>query len=637
MSKPRLPAKIKQSILLIRIWLKKLFSKQLLFVYLIWYPLEDEIQYELKRRFKGEKGNIWYYYPESALEKKIYAINKLRIKNIIAALWSNQGTLIAFIFTLTSLVIATIAIAVKSESLYGITIIVLVYLVLLWICPLFLRKFIEFSAPKAYASISLNVLNQSEILSFVAYKYWILCNRFLKKHETQSKVLLDIHTENAEEMIKFKESIIKFISDNYLLLSQCKALKHEATNILNILPIEFSHHITKFSPYIMENKINSINYSLDTILHLLPTDDQDDNRNSDERKIRYSKIKSIFDDISNRREHLFQLIAYDNIHKYLIGLSAVSSTSRSLKIFTNGLFHLIENGSSQSHLKESYKFDPFISLVRRSKSHYGLDLFIAMDNFLRCYTVNNSEEITELLNKFKTVSITKKKTKESKNNFNKRDVELFLEFRTEFLNQHSHAITSISNNFEKRFSNDIKERNANGTTYLFIVGHSRVVVNVLKKLSDFLDSNRIKIFVMKSGQTHMLDTRITRYELALSEEKFRYTFTGSDELFFNFLTSDDSLHIIMGAEAYETKRKLLFQTNTYYHRLNIFLKKIKRFKRKKPTPKFWILTEKYKVHESLNTENGNSKIKQELYADHYDTLEVYNFIDLRFIPNLITD
>ena len=94
--------------------------------------------------------------------------------------------------------------------------------------------------------------------------------------------------------------------------------------------------------------------------------------------------------------------------------------------------------------------------------------------------------------------------------------------------------------------------------------------------------------------------------------------------------------MIAGAEAYNKSTSQLVHTNSYQFRVESLIKKMKNNQHKKPNPQVWIVAGKYKVHSILQNPS-NSIFGREIYADHYDKVDLYNFRDLGIVPNLISD
>ncbi|MBK8195746.1 MAG: hypothetical protein IPK76_22045 [Lewinellaceae bacterium] len=105
---------------------------------------------------------------------------------------------------------------------------------------------------------------------------------------------------------------------------------------------------------------------------------------------------------------MFQIAVFDETHGYIIGLASVTSTSQSLRVFIRGLSELIDlPGKGKCPYNPEFVYEPFKSLLHRSKAHYGFDLLITLENFYKKnYSETERGRVPELLNaiKHKTIS-----------------------------------------------------------------------------------------------------------------------------------------------------------------------------------------------------------------------------------------
>ncbi len=632
------------------LFLGKFFTYQIKIFYLYFYPIPKGLSEELKQMLSKKKR-----------KQRYKELNLIRVNNIYTTLWSHSGTVLAFAFTVFSIVFSIIwaiftfyynsnpegfPLYYNNKILTILVLFIIIDFIIVLISPLLLRKIIDHLPSKSYSSLSLSNLNQSQVLTFVSLKYWELCNEFILNVRLGDEITKLSKTENEKEFSdiftmfetedwitifeEFRDNTVNFKANYYKKISNAKALKKETTFKLNILPIEFSHHITKFSPYIFELRVETLLHASESMLYLL--------KNKDFGSIRYlyefrevlSEVSSIINDIVDRRKRsLIQLIAFDNIHSYIIGLASATSTSKSLKIFTRGLSKLIEKSLVEA--TEEKKYEDFKALLHRSKAHYGFDLLISLENF---YSKNYKNE-----HEFKIPSLLSQIKNNQKDDLDLTELDLLKNIRENLVKKYENAMTKISESFIIKFEELIKKENKLNI-YIMIFGYSRIVKNVLQKNHNLLKKNKAKIFVMKEEDEHMLDTRILRFEL--NDKKgmeIRDSFTGSDDFFKRLLRKDDVLIMMAGAEAYDSTNSRLYHTNNYQKRVENFLEFLNRNESIKPSPRLWVVAGNYKVYTNFPDFQLSNKtaIGNEFFVDHYDKVDIYNFKDLGLTVELITD
>lgn len=619
--------------------LGQLFSLFIRKVYLMYYPLNPDFENNLTEVYKSKQ----------AKSIRVNQINRARVNSVVATLWSHAGTVFALALTIYSIIFSIALYCVEEWDLsllivLGIVILIPPFFTIL-LTPVLLKRIIDYLPSDTYASLSLSNLNQSEVLTFVAIECWEMCNKFIKKIVIASDIKALVNANNEEAFSKVFENYdkakwiesfkslnsfaITYKANKYKKIENAKALKNEAVLKLNILPVEFCHHILKFSPSIFEARLNALIHSSESLIYLLESGDFALKDNYFSFKETLHEISSIIDDIELRRKRsLFQISTFEKTHGYIIGLASVTSTSQSLKVFIRGLSELIDNPGYENNIyNEKYVYEPFRSLLHRSKAHYGFDLLITLENF---YNKNYSEKekIPKILFDIKHNSneVITTQTK-----------SLLKHMREDMVKKYSKAMNKIAINFGKQIESI--QRSLDGNVYLFIFGYSKIVRNALLMNQDAIIKKEIKVFVMKEFNKEMLDTRMLRFELNDSKKnKIRYTFTGSDDLFKRLLRKNDTLIMMAGAEAYDLSGKRLFHTNNYQKRVENFLDFLNHNVDKKPQPQVWIVAGGYKIYEKFpHLDSTQKSYKGEFFADHYDKLDIYNFEDFNLNPILITE
>lgn len=621
-------------------------ARQVKLFYLLYYPCNKNLRKNLNEIFN-----------RSSLKRgKIKILDNVRVNNIYVALWSHAGTVLAFALTIFSIVFSTIWTIYsvfdveinncindyRKKLLLLFLILVVISIIIALIIPILLKRIVDNLPPESYAKLSLGNLNQSQILIFVAHKYWELCDNFessIKFGNSISKLesardndeFTKIYENRGKDywvdiFSKFNELTKKFQSENHVELHKAKALELEATRKLDILPTEFSHHVLKFSPNMLEFRLNNLVHNSETLLFLLKSDNFEGSRFYYEFTEVLSEVSSLIKDLSTKRkEYLIQLIAYDEIHSYLVGLASSTSTSRSLKIFARGLSTLITESKKNKYLEEA-----FLAFLYRSKAHYGLDLLISIENFYKKNFKGDPESnIPKLLNECK-------KNRQVKFSNNQRF--LIEKMRSNLVDEYSQAMEKIIVKFKSEFLNFCRGKDPKGIKYIVIFGYSKIVKNTLSANHKILKKNNVKIFVLKEKNEEMLDTRILRFELDDSKDmRIRDTFTGTDSFFKRLLCKNDSVLMIAGAEAFDKSNNRLFHTNTYQDRVEDLISFLKD-NHKKPTPEVWVVAGSYKIYESFPIPNNNARYTSgEFFVDHYDKVDIYNFNDLDVEVRLISE
>ena len=619
--------------------------------------------------------------------KRIIEVNQIRNLNLITVVWSNAGSLFGVIVTIFATVVYPLVMLVfePKEELYAyiflteyfnwstktmtnvlwtgyFALIILFFRALIWAIDNVLKNL----PPKQYAEISLNNRNQSKIVTFVSYKMWETTFKFLKNtgksfYDLSNFVLQDTDGSHINENIVKDENQkisdqIKLIQKNsrkyqrdfYNNFYKLIELQRLACVNLNIHEREFSHHILRFSPSIFNERLKTFALSLDTLVYAT-------SRNEGAYKEElltlfdnhFFEMKRIVDDINKRMENdLLQLICYNKIHKSLIGLSAVNSTSRSLNIFMRAISSTIERGNKRqkkkedtSHVFHKQTVGEIKAILHRSKAHYGIDILVTLENLYRknvsALEKNSSKnkDIPAVLyqlkykngidgvgdNGDKSVAAYIKDTNEEKH------IEKLVEYMPQLMNMREILIKIHQDNSKKinaKFNTEIKKlKKTEKRKILCVFGYSRIVRNALKESFKELNDDKILIFLFKEQHVHMLDTRIFRLELSDDPfQKVRNTFTASDEFLLSLIRKEDDLIFIGGAEAYIRSHKLVVHTNSYQKRMVTVLKRIEDEKMKYSV---WIVANDYKVFDEFPP--PTHFFRKEIFSDHYDDVDLYDF------------
>jgi len=621
--------------------LDKFFTTILKFIYLQYYPLDKNLIKSIQDTYgKNAKTHI-------------AKLNKIRVNNVKNVLWSNAGTVLALFLTILALLIAIVPIPkiekleIKEISLINLVVVILFLIIL----PITLRRIINRLSPQQYAELSLSGLNQSEILSFIAYKNCMLCISLFKSiniNDSNLKIFEKINfgenilpldfEDDARNRQKLKSSsklymssIEGYFSRSYHEINKCKALKANAIKLLNILPTEFSHHTMKFSPYFFENHVIRLIRYFDSIYN------EATNLTCSNLEINrlFEKINASLDDIFLKRySFLTQLIKFPSIHKVLIGMSSITSTSGSLKIFIQGLSDTVNHKKNENNM---WRKECFRALINRSKSHYGFDLLILLENYLLKRSEFLGEDFKSIINALHAVKFEKRDLDDNERVIIKN---LSQDFR-QYSNKSKKSLEvetlkdwddNLSLFFEQNESDELSRN------YIIIIGYSRTAREFIQNLKAGLKEKNIIIFIIKENTDLMLDTRLLRHELNATRngiKGIRQTFTGDDRMILNSIKKDDNVLFLAGAEAYDKKREKLYHTNKYEIRITSIISKLNE---RKVNLRFYIVAQTYKVFKDLlKKENDEITFRHEIFTDHYDKMDIYNLKNLKIDKYLLTE
>ena len=647
---------------------------------------------------------------------RLKSLNSIRTNIIQSTFWSNAGAVFALIVALLSSVFSVVLyfLPLNGEvwpwllrpipnfphkelvtgTVFFLFVATLLYLITVSVVALLLKRITQSLPARQYAELSLSNLDQSEMLTFVAYKMWQLCHKFetavpipdlytkLASSEMPRLARLyveqDTNVKNATQTLQ--QQIRKFKSEYYSDLNRCTELKLQVIEKLAILPREFCHHILKFSTHMFEVRVNKVESDIDAILDLVRSDKAD----SDEYLIMtrgyISDLIGIFDDIKRRRKRaLLQLILFDDIHEYVIGIASETSTSQSLKVFTRGLsalFGQLRGGGDETEggtlgrvqafpartvaavfasfaslfdlsadramaSRQDKVLEKIRSFLHRSKAHFGMDLLISLENF---YIQSNIARDSEMRIIPKLLYAIKYKKEIGENIYEYSC--LLRGIRSHFLHENERVVKCLKEGFATNLKAARLDK-VKGNRYFFVFGYSKMVLSVLKSCSVQLWDLNCKILVIKEDDEIMLDTRMFRFELhetpgGFSElntdesvrglrsntrpDSIRESLTASDDFLFTSIQEHDKIIMLAGAEAFFSDTSRLLHTNRYQSRIERFIERLEK-SNKKPNPEVWIVAGRYKIY--ANFFKDFSDFGREFFSDHYDKVDFYDFSRLK--------
>ncbi len=628
-------------------------------LYLAYYPLSRELVKDIE---------IYSLHPSTRKKD----LNKLRTDTIANIFWTNSGAVFSLLVTASSLIFTvlwSISVFIPSASLdfldkissskkiivvilFTLSILILILFISLTLVPIVLRKINRSLPPVQYTELSLGQLNQSEILTFISYRMWLLTKNFsteitipfsykkILKHKRinntdedfllQGKFVKNEYSKFADKekgeqisrLVKDTQELLQkvedFKSDYYKEIMNCEELKASAARKLGILPREFCHHVLKFSIKIFESRINDLKISIDSVLYILKQEEKSTDNSLYVLENHLNKIIRTYYDIKVRRKRfLSQLIIFNGIHEYLIGLASTTSTSGSMKVFTRGISEVASKFDVNKNAKDKV-FQELKSLLHRSKAHYGIDLLISLENF---YKKNYEKSYPK--DKYKVPSLLKHilTSKKFDENNLPLDKVYLKQIRTDIIDRYKEAVEKMSNIFKYEVN---RIEDSDGIVYFIIFGYSRMIVNVLRNSADILKSRKYRIFVFKEQLNGMLDTRILRHELNdfKPDKSIRNTFTGSDNMIFNLTQKKDKIIFLAGIEGFDIQGSCLLHTNNYQHRVENLLDRFESDD-KKSDPCIWLIGGDFKIFNKFPDED--SIFGYEFFSDHYDKVDYYNF------------
>lgn len=628
-----------------------LFFKVIKTFYLLYFELPKEIgetqltEFSIRELREDEKKR-----KVKNIEDKKKTLNRIRIKNLETEFFANAGAIVSFLVTFYSLIFAVILLfkdvlanwyitffstkdrdkaAIEcleylTEAFSILTLIAISMFLFLLILPYIFRSVVMRLSPVDYAKISVADMNKSEILVFLAYKNWTICNSFKSDviNSSTSVAFLNklpsyldsqnpylVISENSTdveiaqiriELVKLRKIIRNFHSRKYKVIQQCIELVRATAENLTINKRELTNHLLKFSPAIFEEDLKIIETNLDTAIHLC----QNSNELSEEISLKsyVSNFLYLYETIENERlKYLEELIFLHDIHDTLMHMSSFTSTSLSLKIFIKGI-------------SETTDYNRAKAILHRSKSHCGMDLLIPLENFL----VQQGKQ-----NAAKNLHLIKRNEEKSYGAYN-TNINVFKSIRIDFTIYEKRARKLIY----KKFGEAIERHTntSNKKTYFIVFGYSDLVKYCIRKGAAILKNN-VLVFVMKDNNLKALDTRVFRYELSKHKTRlkndnsvvFNDTFTGEDHVIKNIVSRDDTVIFLGGAEVFDNGRKILYHTNKYQLRTEDLMNF---YNQQGIDCKVWIVAEKYKVHNPFP--DRNLLFAKEFYRDFYETLDVYD-------------
>lgn len=626
--------------------------------YLIIFPLPLEIL-----KFIREESDS----PNDRLK----AINKIRTNNIVTTIWAKTGTILGIIITLIGLMLTgLLATYIPFEFVGGwltllfffsvIAIAILIYYVLINVIPFLVRRIVFHLPSGEYADLSMNSLDKSEMLTFLALRMWELCHKFidsieipknienLSKLGTKDEVLQYFINNRSELKLEIDQlyiSINKYSADYNKDLNNCISLMKLASQKLDIQERELLNHVLKFSPYIFRRRVESMKSSASALKYIIYANS---GGNKDFQSVLHNNMSEVLRIRKGVKESsmrsLKQIILYDNIHSCLIGMSSIVSTSRSLKIFCEGLGNSLKDRNENNPIANSSAtvdvcIEKFKSIIHRSKAHYGMDLLILLENFCKArYDGTSLEHIPEAIYNIKYPKRVKKlnlvgyfKDKKEEEIINEVQSDI-CNLREYMLKEYTPAMKYIKDRFKKKLK-DLEK--IDEKKYFVLFGYSRIVRNILKSFANEIYDQKIITFVIKEDTKEMIDTQIYRFELNDDKPNYniRKTFTASDEFLIRLIDEQDKVIFIGGAEAYDISRNKLFHTNNYQHRVMELLNEFSTIN--KTDTEIWILAGNYKLFKEFP--DNNSLFGNEFFSDHYDKIDLYDLKKYKNIVSLITN
>lgn len=574
-----------------------------------------------------------------------------------------------------------ISVEVAGAAFIGLAVTIVGIVFVIVSTPFLIKKISEHLPAKDLAKMSISGLGHSEVITYVSLEMWELCNGFqslispelkrldrFPRHERSLYLKLykgkSLSEEEKKQLLKLESKFCGVVSElhrklksyrkkEYEKIYLCYELKKQAANQLRIHEREFSHHVLQFSPSIFQMRVDAFIRGVESIKFYTDNwkKDEDICKKEPEKDIQnlvgfQETIEEFFrirDDIKEKRmRSLMQLIKYDRIHEFVIGMSSITSTSESLKIFTRGLSAIAKKiePKTQSDSDLEYYIGVFKALLHRSKAHLGIDLLIPLENFYSNSVGSGGKgkklpstcNIPNVLGYIKTTNadVLLKKAQEQPNHVYIESLKLI---RENIRNGHPAAMKSIFKKFEIQLDN--LEKDGQSEIYFLIFGYSKIVRGVLWRFKKDIESKKIKIFVMKEESTEMLDTRFLRFELNDNKpENVRDSFTSSDDFFLRLVNDNDRVVLLAGAEAYDIKHRSLIHTNNYQIRVE---KMLKRLKKSTVKHQVWIVAGGYKIYEDFKCPSEEVIFRKEFFSDHYDNVDLYNFSDLRIYPYILTN
>lgn len=361
---------------------RKLISLPLRTLYFIYFPLELGLRRSLiEKRFHAHSKFYFYLW-----FRHIYRMNKIRFKNVKNAIYHSPASTFSIVISYASIIIG-IALSFfidpssPSEKFSAIFIIIVTVIVLFLPLPIYLRYYILNLPLEQYSSLVKTSLNESEMISFISYKIWKLCNKFERETSWMEKMLIigdTIHNNylineetNLRQEKKIKSGVLhkgkdpenqNDVDDKTLLTQLAKLHKSEEPSLtllcnkineweidlqritvliktcserLRIPEVEVCEHIFQFSPTMYWAWLRKFTDNLRVVSGLDTTNVIDNLEVPLYDIIRSSLYECHRFKNRNKRflEYQCQNIAFSDLHTDIIEFATNRSTSEATKIY----------------------------------------------------------------------------------------------------------------------------------------------------------------------------------------------------------------------------------------------------------------------------------------------------------------
>jgi hypothetical protein len=434
-------------------------------------------------------------------------------------------------------------------------------------------------------------------------------------------------------------------------------MKKIASTELAIPERRLCDHIFQYSPAIHRDRLYKYLERWEKLEQILLREHYDDKSAQELINRNYWFI----DNTNVRLKYQTQISIYRDLHRYVVQLASIHSTSGALQTYAESLSFVVR--AQLKVLKSRWQFrrkwassdveKRLQFLHRKQRAHPGFDVHTLLRSLLsplcleRCEaSPANKQQIVEEMKSVEVI-LEELDTREyfsnaiadlKLNSFVSlpEDIAAFIDqCRSEIWNKLAEPIDSI-----------FKDVGVSNTRYVVSHGYSRTVLSVLKKL--LAKDSRFKplpkvFFIIPTGDDS-LDTRIMEYELkepstyrhgdgdntAFERQRRErqnlrlYNFAaGTERHLLGLLKEGDSVLILLGAECFDTERHVV-HARGILQGLENFMEDPK-FKRVRSM--VVVVAESYKEQEMLRA-NIN------FYGQHFDRIDLY---DANTIHTIVTD
>jgi hypothetical protein len=508
--------------------------------------------------------------------------------------------------------------------------------------------------PETYAQILVAGRPAKEVLYVISWHFLRTCkrtrsqirrmDRLVQKMESRLKnsETLDSWDPETEPIKRVRERLRKFIQKEHRWLLRLEAMKLTASRELDIPQRRLCDHVFQYSPQIHRDRLQNYLRTWDEILNFPPIQAKDIivNKNGVKASNRLNDLLNqhrLFAANTERRiRYGLQLLSNRDLHSFIVQLASMHSTSGSLTTYAEALKFLIVTGRIRKQSEEAI-IDRLYFLHRKQRAHPGFDLHTLLLEAIK--PGEGAQDIAPAVRKVLTAlaappsagSEEIRKVLSSKNGLQSFDHLPRYLARLTAKSRHR-----INHNFANVYYAWFKGVPRN-CRYIIAHGYSKTVLSALKatiaaeisaadrhakRQKHKLEHNKEeaafaapRMFFILPKEKKSLDTRIMEYELKehFDRDPAYDIAAGSGRHLFNLLKDRDSVLILLGAECFDAKGRVVHPRGIGPGLDDL----TKQLKAKRVHCLTVVVAESYKRHTASLAEDTI------FYRQHFDRIELY--------------